>query len=453
MLGADKQDALIDLCGKLPPMQQQALTPQHIRAGFMRSGMISADGDTPDLHAIYKTHKGDYSPEEVHLLHTTLVPFLKISQEFGYIPKVEFDKAGYQLDQTPDGADFLRDKDISQEGQMRARSLGHSFARAQCEFMRGAVLRALTDKSLKETDEVKVVLLRSKAALDQVLTPVKIRLGVCAFLPKKGERCEVWVEEDWWMARVVKKIIDKKMVFRYTHPNGVSFGSEESLKVGANNVQAFTGAHEDVDEHEGAGGAVHAAEGEGGDVDEADEIEQESTRDKEFVAQHPDWVQNLVRVQDFDNVRQVEMLTNFVQARSSNTLKATPTSNLPGRGSVAKAELSEDCLLLRAYQMRIQPEILEALELLLPAPRRIINPSVLDFSVKPREPRLEPHDIKQPSSFLHNAERVANMTASISGRAAAFLITEAHIAQADALMPIIFARLEQHISLKVKVDH
>ena len=59
--------------------------------------------------------------------------------------------------------------------------------------------------------------------------------------------------------------------------------------------------------------------------------------------------------------------------------------------------------------------------IVLPAPRRIINPSVLDFSVKPREPRLEPHDIKQPSFFLHNAERVANMTASISGRAAAFL--------------------------------
>jgi len=67
VLGADRQDALIDLCGKLPQMMQQALTPQHIRAGFMRSGMISADCDTPDLRAIYKTRKGDYSPEEVHL--------------------------------------------------------------------------------------------------------------------------------------------------------------------------------------------------------------------------------------------------------------------------------------------------------------------------------------------------------------------------------------------------
>jgi len=35
-----------------------------------------------------------------------------MSQEFGYIPEVEFDKADYQLDQTPDGADFLRDKRI-----------------------------------------------------------------------------------------------------------------------------------------------------------------------------------------------------------------------------------------------------------------------------------------------------------------------------------------------------
>ena len=157
-------------------------------------------------------------------------------------------------------------------------------------------------------------------------------------------------------------------------------------------------------------------------------------------------------MQDFDNVRPVEMLKSFVQARSSNTLKASPASNLPGGGSVVKAELGEDCLLLRAYQMRIQPDIFEAPELLLPGPRRIINPSVLDFSVKPREPRLEPHDIKQASSFLHDAEWVANMTASISGRPAAFSITEAHIAQADALVPIIFARLEQHISLKVKVD-
>ena len=120
-------------------------------------------------------------------MHTTLVPFLKISQEFGYIPEVELDKAGYQLDQTPDGADFLRDKEISQEGQMRARSLGHSFARAQREFMREVALRALTDKSLKETDDFKVVLLRSKAALNQVFTPVNIRLGACAFLQKKGE--------------------------------------------------------------------------------------------------------------------------------------------------------------------------------------------------------------------------------------------------------------------------
>jgi len=62
-------------------------------------------------------------------------------------------------------------------------------------------------------DDVKVVLLRRKASLDQVFTVVKIRLGVCAFLPKKGERCEVWVEGDWWMVRVVKKITDKKMVF------------------------------------------------------------------------------------------------------------------------------------------------------------------------------------------------------------------------------------------------
>jgi len=288
VLGADRQDALIDLCGKLPQMLQQALTPQHIRNGFMRSGMISTYGDTPYFRAIHKTRNGDYSQEEVHLLHTTLVSFLKISQEFGYIPEVEFDKAGYQLNQTPDGAKFLRDKEICQEGQMRARSLGHSFARAQRNFMRGAALQALTDKSLKETDDVKVGLLRSKTALDQVYTSVKIRLGVCAFLPKKGERCEVWVEGDWWMARVVKKIIDNKMGFRYTHPNGVSFGSEESLKVGAHNFQALTGAHEDDDEHGGAGGAENGAEGGGGHVDEADEIEQERTRDKEFVAQHPD---------------------------------------------------------------------------------------------------------------------------------------------------------------------
>ena len=95
-------------------MLQQALTPQHIRNGFLRADMISADGDTPDLRAIYKTRKGEYSQQEVDFLHTTLVPFLKISQEFGYIPEVEFDKAGYQLDQTPDGADFLRDKEIFQ---------------------------------------------------------------------------------------------------------------------------------------------------------------------------------------------------------------------------------------------------------------------------------------------------------------------------------------------------
>jgi len=67
----------------------------------------------------------------------------------------------------------------------------------------------LTDKSLKETDDVKVVLLRSKTALDQLFTAVKIRMGVFAFLPKKGERCEVWVEGDWWMTRVVKKIIPR----------------------------------------------------------------------------------------------------------------------------------------------------------------------------------------------------------------------------------------------------
>ena len=207
---------------------------------------------------------GEYAQQEVDLLHTTLVPFLKISQEFGYIPEVEFDKAGYQLDQTPDGADFLRDKEISQEGQMRARSLGHSFARAQHEFMRGAALRALTDRSLKETDDVKVVFLRSKTALDQLFTPVRIRMGVCAFLPKKGERCEVWVEGDWWMARVVKKIIDKKMGFRYAHPNGMSFGAEESLQVSVHNVQALTGAHEDADEHKGGGGVERAGAEEGG---------------------------------------------------------------------------------------------------------------------------------------------------------------------------------------------
>jgi len=131
----------------------------------------------------------------------------------------------------------------------------------------------LTDKSLKKINDVKVVLLRSKTVLDQVLTDVKIRLGVCAFLPKKGERCEVWVEGDWWMARAVKKIIDKKMGFRYTHPNGMSFGSEENLKVSAHNVQAFKGAHEDDDEHGGAGGTERGAEGGGGNVDETDEIE------------------------------------------------------------------------------------------------------------------------------------------------------------------------------------
>ena len=157
-------------------------------------------------------------------------------------------------------------------------------------------------------------------------------------------------------------------------------------------------------------------------------------------------------MQDFDKVRPVEMLKSFVQARSSNTLKATPASNLPGRGSVAKAELGEDCLLLRAYRMRIEPEILEAPEILLPASRRIINPSVLDFSVKARERRLEPHHIKQASSFLHDPEWVAKMTTSISVRATAFSLTDEHIAQADALVPVIFARLEQHISLKVKVD-
>lgn len=146
------------------------------------------------------------------------------------------------------------------------------------------------------------------------------------------------------------------------------------------------------------------------------------------------------------------MLKSFVQARSANTLNATPATNLPGRDSVAKAELGEDCLLLRAYEMRIQPEISEAPALFLPASRHIINPTVLDFSVKAREIRLEPHHIKQASSFLQNAQWVAKMTASISGRAAAFSITDEHIAQADALAPVIFRRLEQHISLKVKAD-
>ena len=186
---------------------------------------------------------------------------------------------------------------------MRARSLGHSFAREQREFMRGAVLRALTEKSLKETDDVKVVLLRSKTALNQLFTAMKIRMGVCAFLPKKGKRCEVWVEGDWWKAKAVKKIIDKKLGFKYTHDNGFCFGDEESLKVCAHNVQALPGGDEDDDEHEGTGGAERdGAEGGGGDADEADEIEQERTRDKEFVALHPDWVRDLVCVQDLNKV-------------------------------------------------------------------------------------------------------------------------------------------------------
>jgi len=40
------------------------------------------------------------------------------------------------------------------------------------------------------------------------------------------------------------------------------------------------------------------------------------------------------------------------------------------------------------------PKMLEAPELLLPAPRCIINPRVQDDSVKVRDPRLEPRRIK-----------------------------------------------------------
>lgn len=148
--------ALSEFCGKIPEMLQKSCTPQNITEGFKMVGMIGNACAAPDLDQLYSTRKTQTSAEERSLLDENFVEFLKTAQDIGYVPEAHFDAAGFNMDQNPDGSPFSRSKEISQEGQQRAKRLGADFSRQQREQWRARAQRDLNEKAEKDESLVQV---------------------------------------------------------------------------------------------------------------------------------------------------------------------------------------------------------------------------------------------------------------------------------------------------------
>jgi len=100
ILGVSRLEDLADWCGEVPQMLQRALTPQHIHTAFVRNGMITDDDYVPDLDQMYKTCCRKFTPEDLNLLHSTLVPFLEKAHECGYVPEDFFEEQATSSTQT-----------------------------------------------------------------------------------------------------------------------------------------------------------------------------------------------------------------------------------------------------------------------------------------------------------------------------------------------------------------
>ena len=139
---------------------------------------------------------------------------------------------------------------------------------------------------------------------------------------------------------------------------------------------------------------------------------------------------------------------DFLRARLGKHLKDVLTSSLFVKGSTANHQ-GIDCLVKRAFDNQWKDEILQIQRVKLPAPHRTIEPHVLECSQQADVTRIECADILPASVFLKNPAWVTSITSTVVGRSSVIPISAEHIQETDALMSIIFARLQTHILFKV----
>lgn len=227
--------------------------------------------------------------------------------------------------------------------------------------------------------------------------------------------------------------------FRYTE-NGRSKDDEEQIKLSPETVRAPQNEEDGEEDEAQSGGNA------GGGA-----APQQDAADEDFLAKHPNWLQTHTTIEHFDTVKPKGVLAVFVRVRSGKHLKdkEVQISSLPPKGSALKAHLGEDCLVKRAFEKKTQPVILQGEQLVVVPTRRIIVPTQLDFLNIQSEHALQAEEIQKASSFMRRGEWVAKITGVLTGRVAPFPISAVHLAQADALMPIIYKRLQRHIVDKV----
>lgn len=124
-------DALIDFCCVIVTILAKVATPENIRDGFIRGGMIDAASlMIPDLFAMLNTTRRALSLEELENCKASFPSLLKYFLEHGHVPDDVFECHGLPIDADIKGNKVRRTATINNEVCQRAKCFSHPTQKA-----------------------------------------------------------------------------------------------------------------------------------------------------------------------------------------------------------------------------------------------------------------------------------------------------------------------------------
>ena len=410
-LNPGRLQLLLNAVGAIPETFTEAFTPDRMRKGWVKSGIMAKDNSGPDLEKLYGTRKQQWTAEEKELCKKSFPEMVVAMAYDGCVQEATYDEYGFPKDTTWDGKVKERDVNtIINGGQARAERPSHPAKREARLNHLFDIARQNTEKHTKMVDDVQALLEFDKIATEQVREAVITEVKNSHL--QMGSKVEILAEDDWWDGRIVARDGNKSVTVSFDGP-----ASTEDM----NEVIKFSQWSRRLRPRAG------------------DTMVSDAESDL-------DWMNTRVQAKHFLSVR-VSHLEAFIRVRQGLTPHDAPRRSLPPKNKRAEPG-GDQTLLTMAYEVRNNPVIMQV-----PSPgpdpqtKRTIIPELC-----PLIPYQNDTSTPLASKYLNDPAWIQQIDKSLVGSPEVHTVKQADVSRADALVNIILRRLEKLVATRVPAN-
>ena len=411
-LAPGRLNLLLNAVSRVPEIWNKAFTPARMRVGWLKTGIVSADGSGPDLQKLRAT-RPQWTAEDIELCDKSFAEMVVDVANNGFVAEAKYDAFGFPKDTIWDGTVKERDVDtISNGGMARAAWTSHP---AKREARKNYMLEISKQQDLKHNqlvDNVQSLLNYDKIATEKIRQAV-ITEAKNSHLQEK-QHVEIFTEDEWWEGRIEVRDGNKSVTVSFAGPAATA---EMNINIKANEWHS----------------RLRLPEGD--------------TRVQDVEAD-VNWMQNRVQPRHFDSL-QTKDLRAFIRVRQASTLKDAPENRLrlPKQGKRDEPG-GQSNLSTMAFNMRLSPVLMK-----LPSPaaslaqaKTVITPHLFQHSPAPNP------EIPKASQYLNNPDWMRRIDQSFAGSPEVHTMQDVDVSRADALVPIILRRLERLVATRVPAN-